>query len=160
MKSKLKPYAIILLIFILIFSASIKASTLNTPSIQVSQYVEYLADIQRRIFTHALQLIFPSSSGQSSSFSSGFDSITKVLNDMSSDIESELSNANIELGYASELRLLLNAINYIQNSLYELNLFSQSNNSADKLMILERYFNFRVYATNTLTFVTRLLSNS
>lgn len=160
MKSKLKLYPILLLTFILIFSASIKASTLNTPSIQVSQYVEYLADIQRRIFTHAQQLTFPSSSGQSSSFSSGFDSITKTLTNMSSDITAELSNANIESGYASELRLLLNAINYIQNSLYELNLLSQSNNSTDKLIILEKYFNFRVYATNTLTFVTQLLSNS
>lgn len=154
MRFKLKACLAVLLSSILICTVSIQAN--STPS-DIQKYIDDLSLIQQQIFTLTQYIVFPQS--EDAPIEAGLNHINTALTTVNTKLNTALSKSTEE-PHTRELRLLLNVVNYMYNSLYELELLTKNDSQTEKLLILQNYFNFRVYASNTLNFVKNLLSTS
>ena len=137
MKSKLKSYTII---FVLICATTLQASQIQNSTVQ--KYLDELLLIQNQVFTLAQRVVCPledittAQHANMLHLENSLDSINKKLTEALTTITENNETSR-------ELRLLLTAVNYIQNSLYELRDYCSKQNAPEKLLILERFFNFR-----------------
>ncbi|PHV72330.1 hypothetical protein CS063_02310 [Sporanaerobium hydrogeniformans] len=157
MFSKLKTYFFILLSFSFIACTSTKASSMPNQSV-IEGYLNDLITIQNQIFTLGEKVAFPDDTLSSQNLQPEFNYISNSLQSISGKLISELASNKNSLAQSEQIRLLLTASNYAQNSLDELKSFSVKQSALEKFSTLERYFGFRVYANNTLNFVSNFLS--
>lgn len=157
---KLKLYLAVFISSIFLCSSLLYASELTIAPADIKQYTDELLLLQNQIFSLAQYAVFPIDIPNPSEVQSGFNTLDKSLDLIAKDIFTDLSNISNQSPYINYLRLLLNATNYMHNALYELNSILASTASTDKMLILERYFTFRIAAKDTLLLVTSLLAAS
>lgn len=157
MKSKL--LFMLFMSFILLSHAPLEASNFSNITHQeiINTNIDQLTLIQNQIFALAQKILFSSIAGDSSSkndtarINSSIDEVSKSLYNYASKLSDDSSEKR-------DTFLLINAANYIKSSLYELNSLAAQDSPPEKITTLERYFNYRVYATNTIKLVANLLS--
>ena len=159
MKSKFKLTLTILLSFILIINTSLYASTLPSNSQQdVQQYISNLILLKNNMYTLAQEIVF--SWDDTSSADDALTRLHSSLNNTANKIGLNLNSAPQDSSLYRNLLILFNATNYLKAALYELELLAQQNTPSEKIRTLERYFNFLIYANNSIRFFDNLQSIS
>ncbi|MDA3730048.1 hypothetical protein PBV87_00785 [Niameybacter massiliensis] len=160
MKKNLKKYTLLILSFSILFNLHVLAnSTLTSKQeSEINAYTTELDLIQKNIYTLAQTTVF-SNTNDLSIFQNTLSRLEKSLDIISDNISSSLDNLTHDTVFYRDLLLLTNAVNYIKASLYELNLITTQSSSSEKLTTLQRFFNFRVYANNSLRFLNSLQSD-
>lgn len=132
----------------------ISATSVDVYHAELTTYIDQLLVIQNRIFTLAKDIVFPDSPPSQSNIKERINRLDEHLDTITLELSSKL---NVLDAHDREIRLVLNAINYMQNALFELKCIVSADNSTVKMMDLERFVNFKVYATNTINFVLNLM---
>lgn len=159
MKSRFKYITIIFLCIILMFHPSLYASNAsNTSNQDMEKYITNLTLLKNHMYTLSQTVVF--SWDENSSADDALMRLNTSLNTTAKEISLELTDTAPNTPLYRNLLILLNATNYLKAALYELEILSGQNNPADKIRTLERYFNFLVYATNSIRFFDNLQSIS
>nr|WP_307992130.1 hypothetical protein [uncultured Niameybacter sp.] len=159
MKSRFKYITIIFLCIILILHPSLYASNASKTSDQdMGKYITNLTLIKNHMYTLSQTVVF--SWDEDSSADDALMRLNTSLNNTAKEISLELTDTAPNTPLYRNLLILLNATNYLKGALYELEVLSGQNNPAEKIRTLERYFNFLVYATNSIRFFDNLQSIS
>lgn len=162
MKSKIKVLLTLLLAGILIIQIPLQAGEMasNQHVEMINNYVDKLTLIQRRIFTLAPKIIFDGEGASEQENANGLKILTDTLDTIDKELGGSLSPDTDENFSDRDILLLLNAINYMKSSLFELKLLNTQTAISEKMTTLERYFNFRIYANNSIGLVSRLVNNT
>lgn len=158
MTHKIKLYLTIFISSIFLCSSLVYASEQTVTPSEIRQYTNDLLLLQNQIFSLAQYAVFPNATTNTTDVQNSFNTLNKSLDTMAKEIFTDLSSLPNSSPYANPLRLLLNATNYMHNALYELNSILTSTDSADKMLILERYFTFRIAAKDTFSLISSLLA--
>lgn len=160
MNQKLKIYLVVFMSSIFLCSSLLYASEQTVTPSDIKHYTNDLLLIQNQIFSLAQYAIFPTDDTNAYVLENSFNNIDKSLDVLAKDIYTDLVAVSNQSPYINNLRLLLNATNYMHNALYELNTILKSTDSTDKMLTLERYFAFRINAKNTFALISSLLADS
>lgn len=141
---KTKSLLILLLSSIFLFTTPTQAASM--PNIKhremINGYIDQLNLIQNQVFTVAQKILF-SSTTSPSSVTDDLNRISTSINAVNRSMYNYVDSLADDTPEKRDILLLLNAVNYIKSSLYELNLLATQPSPPDKLTTLERYFNYR-----------------
>lgn len=161
MKSKIKVLLTLLLAGILMVQIPIQAVGMESAEhVQmINKYVDTLTLIQKRIFTLAPKIIFDGVGTSKEENTNGLKILTDTLDSIDKELGDQIGSSTDENFSDRDVLLLLNAVNYMKSSLFELKLLNTQSAISEKMTTLERYFNFRIYANNSIGLVSRLVNN-
>lgn len=159
MKSKIKVVLTMLLAVMLLIRVPIQASEMASAEhiTAIEKYIDALNLIQGRIFTLAPRIIFDGEGTSKEANDNEIKILSDVLNTVRKELVDQVGNTTSEGFSERDILLLLNAVNYMRSSLHELKLLNTQTAVSEKMTTLERYFNFRIYATNSIGLVNKLV---
>lgn len=131
----------------------------NAHKENVQAYIEELNILQNQIFSLAQKVVFEQEVNMSY-VKDTVKNLNKYLDTLRGKIDSDLiKDSSIEnsLYMNRDLLMLDNTINYMKSALSELSYLVNQTSGAEKIITLERYFNFKIYAGNTLKFTKNLI---
>lgn len=158
---KHKSSCFILLLSLCIFSSTLYAANSSYSSHEsiINEYIIQLNQVMNQVFTLAEKTTF-STPASKSTFNTDLGVITsnlRSINDSMTNYYNSLESDSLE---RRNVTLLFNAVNLIQNNLFELTQLNNAATSVEKMLILETYFRFRVEATDTLNNLNYLLQQT
>jgi len=157
---KSKPLFIIFISLIIMCNVPLQATTFtNTTHQQIlKNNIDNLTLVQNQIFTLAQKIFFPTSTVDSS-IENDLARINNSIDDVNKSLYSYSTKLSDNSSEKRDAFLLINAANYIKSSVYELSSLATQASPSEKMLTLERYFNYRVYASNSIRLVANLLSS-
>ncbi|MDF2878491.1 MAG: hypothetical protein K0S30_1587 [Clostridia bacterium] len=125
----------------------------------VSQFIDQLKIIQTRTYG-LIQLALESPIKDIASFKTGINSVNNTTAVLRRDIlnyQSTLLDSSFQY---RDVLLLLNALNYTKNALFELELLSVTTNNVERTELIQNLFQSRTEGINTLNILEDLISET
>ncbi|MHC1747489.1 MAG: hypothetical protein AB9856_03760 [Cellulosilyticaceae bacterium] len=136
-------------------------STSTTPEHKriVNGYINQLVTIQNMTF----QLMYLALDNPIKDIPN-FNSAISLLNDNAADLRSNILVYQETLPTSSiqyrDILLILNALNYSKNAIFNLELLAKTTNNVERALLLENFFKSRIESTDALNTVNNLISNN
>lgn len=157
-KKSFIPLLLTLTILFTSFPLIASNTSISSHDQTIQKFIDDIQLLQNQVFTLA-QSAFENSPEYKSTIKNEIKLINTNIQSLDNEILAYLSTLPSISSENSDTLLVQNALNLVKNSLYQIDLLSNSTTSLERFLILQEFFRLRVNAAETLLGLKNLISS-